>query len=178
MTISYKITFLDFWHCGSGVSGGAKYDNMPIQDKDGFPYIPGKTIKGVLRDIAKDSPLKDMCFGTKDNRTLLHFSNAELNITTKNTIKEQNLAYFLFSKITQTAIDKKSGTAKDGSLRTLLVVKPLELYAQIDNVNENCIEYLSKTLQSLRQMGLNRTRGLGRLKIDILEVCKNAGITL
>lgn len=167
MEIKYKITFLDFWHCGSGLSGGAKCDNTCIKDAEGFPYIPGKTIKGVLRDIADDNDLKIKCFGDRFHKSPLHFSNAELDYLTKNRIKDCKLTHFLFSTIAQTAINE-NGTAKDGSLRNIEVVKPISLNASIDNVNNDCLSYLQEILKSLRQMGLNRTRGLGRLKIDIL----------
>lgn len=35
-TINCKITFLDFWHLSSGLSGGVRFDSGAIKDNDGF----------------------------------------------------------------------------------------------------------------------------------------------
>ncbi len=50
MDIRYKIQFHTFWHCGSGLASGADADLLVIKDKDGIPYVPGKTVKGLLRE--------------------------------------------------------------------------------------------------------------------------------
>ena len=52
----YKVTFLDYWHLSSGLTSGSKLDSTVVKDKDGLPFIPGKTIKGLLREqsINKD----------------------------------------------------------------------------------------------------------------------------
>lgn len=50
MNIHYKITFHTYWHCGSGLASGADADLLVIKDKDGLPYVPGKTIKGLIKE--------------------------------------------------------------------------------------------------------------------------------
>ena len=50
----YKIKFLSDWHVGSGLTAGAETDAKVIKDKQNLPYIPGKTIKGLLRDAARE----------------------------------------------------------------------------------------------------------------------------
>ena len=52
-TLQYSITFHGDWHCGSGMAAGAELDALVIKDGRGFPYIPGKTIKGLLREQAE-----------------------------------------------------------------------------------------------------------------------------
>ena len=49
-TIRYTIEFYSDWHCGSGLASGAEADAVVIKDRDGLPYVPGKTIKGLVRE--------------------------------------------------------------------------------------------------------------------------------
>lgn len=48
--IKYTIEFHSEWHCGSGLSAGADLDALVIKDKDNLPYVPGKTLKGLIRE--------------------------------------------------------------------------------------------------------------------------------
>src|SRR5450759_1702956 len=52
--INYTITFFSDWLCGSGLSGGSESDAQVKKTKDGLPYVPGKTVKGLLKDAARD----------------------------------------------------------------------------------------------------------------------------
>lgn len=54
MDIAYKIKFFTDWHCGSGLAAGADVDALVIKDDKGIPYIPGKTVKGLLREAVED----------------------------------------------------------------------------------------------------------------------------
>ena len=53
MRIDYSIEFFSYWHCGSGLAAGADVDELAIKDGDGLPYVPGRTVKGLLRDAAE-----------------------------------------------------------------------------------------------------------------------------
>lgn len=50
--IIYKIEFFSDWHCGSGLGAGADADALVIKDVDGLPFVPGKTLKGVIKESA------------------------------------------------------------------------------------------------------------------------------
>jgi CRISPR/Cas system CSM-associated protein Csm3 (group 7 of RAMP superfamily) len=52
--ITYKITFYSEWHCGSGLTSGSDLDALVVKDAEGFPFIPGKTIKGLLQEAAME----------------------------------------------------------------------------------------------------------------------------
>ena len=52
--INIKIEFFSPWHCGSGLSAGADADSLVIKDINGLPFIPGKTIKGLIREAVED----------------------------------------------------------------------------------------------------------------------------
>ena len=160
-----EIEFFDFWHCGSGSSGGNRTDALVARDNKGLPYIPAKTIKGHIRDIAESLNNKDFidkCFGSSDEREgRCYFSNA----TIKERI-EDDLKSYLFTTISSTKIDD-NGLADKKSLREIEVVVPLKLYAFIE-FEEEVDEYKELMKQAFRQIkriGLNRTRGLGRCEI-------------
>ena len=48
----YKIEFQSYWHIGSGLSTGTANDASLLKDRNNFPFIPGKTLKGLIRDAA------------------------------------------------------------------------------------------------------------------------------
>ena len=85
-TISYRIKFHSDWHCGSGLVAGADVDALVVKDKDGLPFVPGRTIKGMLREaidviFPEEEELKKM-FGKEESdsgdgvKSVLFFSNA------------------------------------------------------------------------------------------------------
>ncbi len=71
----------------------------------------------------------------------------------------------------QTAIDEKTGVAKDGSLRNMRVVDKLPLefegHIQIKNGNKTHEGLIAMALQNLSSIGYKRNRGYGRIKCSI-----------
>lgn len=179
--INYTITFLSDWHAGSGLSSGADADAVVIKDKNNLPYLPGKTIKGLLKDIFEDfrEVQQDLIppdfvkkyFGEynekekKSDAGTLFFSNAEINNDEKNEISEQ-MSSFLYRNIASTRIDEK-GVAEKSSLRTMQVCIPLVLEGYIDGDIERDTELFKKAMKCIRHLGANRNRGLGRCKFEI-----------
>lgn len=167
----YKITFLDFWHLSSGLSAGAKFDSMVVKDKDNLPFVPAKTIKGLLREIAKESTNQDfvnICFGNEGvNSGDCYFRNATLENKTIEEIVKNNLQNELYKEIASTKIGE-NGIAENGSLREIEVVIPISLYGKIENIPSEFEEDMKNSLKQIKRMGLNRNRGLGRCKIEIL----------
>ena len=49
-TYRLTISFLSYWFVSTGNEQGAYADQLALKDSEGFPYIPGKTIKGVFRE--------------------------------------------------------------------------------------------------------------------------------
>ena len=80
----------------------------------------------------------------------------------------------LVDSISATKINDK-GVAESGSLREIEVVIPLSLYGSIENIPNEFVSLMSATLKKIKRMGLNRTRGLGRCEIDILEIRTKRG---
>lgn len=49
-TCKLKITMLSDWHIGTGAGRPGSVDKLVARDKDGFPFIPAKTLNGIWRD--------------------------------------------------------------------------------------------------------------------------------
>ncbi len=182
-TLIYQIDFFDYWHAGTGLVSGANSDASVQKDKEDRPFIPGKTLKGLLREAAEtlqilgnekitDNFIKEVfgernldneeTSGTKrlEKEAKSFFSNATLSANLQEKIKKKN-AKFLYQQIASTAIEK-NGQAKDYSLRSVEVTVPLVLYASIHNFDRNHQEAMNDCLKWIKRMGLNRNRGLGR----------------
>ena len=167
--MQYKVEFFDFWHLGSGVSAGAALDSLVVKDSDGLPYVPGKTIKGLLREMVEllDSDKVKHIFGDEgENIANSYFSNATLNDGTRAYLASNTpLIKNLFSKVTATKIDE-NGLSLKGSLREIEVTVPLTLYGKIQSDEE---ELIVNAMGMIKQIGLNRNRGLGRCKIGVAK---------
>ncbi len=177
MEIKYKLTFLSDWHVGSGLTGGAEADAIVLKDKNNLPYIPGKTIKGLVRDAIAD--MKDAeqidfelatIFGSEGNHEIKvsNFSNVVLKESEYEEIKSNDLSEHLYRIIASTKIEE-NGIAKEGSLRSMEVCMPLTLEGKISNIGSKENNLIFKNaLKLVRSVGVNRNRGLGRCKIEIL----------
>ena len=170
MNIKYTIKFLDYWHLSSGLSGGAQFDSMVVKDENKIPYVPGKTIKGLVREMAEElfeQNFIEKYFGTEGNKQgEIYFTNAVIEDKTYKSIVENKLQDKLFDVIASTQIGE-NGIAKDNSLREIEVVIPLELSGEILDIDdEEAVKNIMKALKMVKRMGLNRSRGLGRCEIS------------
>ena len=189
MTINYELKFFDYWHVSSGLSGGAALDSYVVKDSAGLPYVPGKIIKGLVREVAElfwDQGDIDKCFGSrgsknkqnngneqKDNddttQAQCYFSSARVDEKIAAEITSNNLQRNLFEIISATKIDD-NGIAVDNSLRDIEVVLPISLKGEIQNVSGEIASNLKRALKSVKRMGLNRNRGLGRCEFKVKEL--------
>ena len=177
MDITYKIQFHSLWHCGSGLSAGADVDNLVVKDKQGMPFVPGKTMKGLIREAVEDyidfthdesnEKLKEETFGIEGELTgVAYFGDATLGPHEyKNIVATQSQQY-LYTKITTTAIEE-DGTAQDHSLRSMEAVVPCTLEGVIRNVPEDMGAIICKSLGLIKRIGQKRNRGLGRCDVSV-----------
>lgn len=177
-TLEYTITFYSQWHCGSGTSAGADVDELVIKDKNHMPYVPGKTLKGLVREAVMNyvaysgvadglSGLVEATFGKEGETTgTAHFSNAKLNDQEYGAIVGAKAQGLLYEKITTTAIGT-NGIAKDHSLRSMEVVVPCTLEASIGDVPDEMGEIIEKSLGLVKRLGQKRNRGYGRCDIKV-----------
>lgn len=192
----YSVTFYSYWHVGSGLSGGASTNALVLKNSLGLPFIPGRTLKGLLRESAETMksfhpgfiPGKfiDEVFGPRTEEGASgqaseyeigygsFFGNAELSSELSSALaKEQdgeNLKSYLYHNISSTAIGKDGkGQALDHTLRRMQVTIPLNLYAYIDNFpdEEEYIQYMNRCFKWVKRMGVNRNRGLGRCFFEL-----------
>lgn len=185
--IIYKIKFFSYWHTGSGLAGSTYADAIVNRNAGGLPIIPGKTLKGLLRDAAEQIHYFDSDAVTKDfiqdvfgadseklgvdskNEAKAFFTNAELSKELSKSILEKGYSSELYKVISSTKIDE-NGQAKDGSLRQLEVTIPLTLYGAIEQFpNEDYLNQLKKCFAFIKQIGQNRNRGLGKCEFSILN---------
>jgi len=181
MNLKYKIKFLDYWHLGSGLSAGTRLDSLVVKDDDGLPFAPGKTLKGLFREMGEmiDCHFVNICFGgssdpkdicydekMKNIEGVCYFANATLSTEAKEQTLSHNLKDNLYVEIASTKIDK-NGMAVDNSLREIEVVIPVTLYGEIRDIPDEYVEQMIQAIKMVKRMGLNRNRGLGRCEITV-----------
>lgn len=191
--IIYKIEFYSNWHTGSGLAAGNDLDMVVIKDENGLPYIPGKTLKGNLREAAESINKINPEFVTKEfiqnvfgervgedkedrkekdyqyKISECFFSNAEFDEETYNSLKgNDDLKKQLFEKTASTEINKE-GVAENHSLRSFETTIPVVLYAKVEGVEDSYFNEFEHCLNYVKRIGLNKNKGLGRCKLSILK---------
>jgi CRISPR/Cas system CSM-associated protein Csm3 (group 7 of RAMP superfamily) len=149
LVFTLEFELLSYWHIGSGLEGGAYADALALKAANGLPYIPGKSIKGLLREAfhqAQDNnwltntselQLLAILFGSEgqagqETQGLLQVSSATLSdceqqfFATNPATKAS-----LFSVVSSTAIDQITGVAKETSLRSMEVAVPMTMQARV-----------------------------------------------
>ncbi len=189
--IKYRIRFFSEWHCSSGLAAGMDMDLLVIKDESGLPFIPGKTMKGLLREAVeelfdytdrKDHTILFQMFGYSGQQIASggvldmdttagssFFSDATLSPALKEKVRqEKGLAEYFYCKNSFTAIDR-DGIAKEGTLRQIQTTIPCELYGSISNVP--LLDFEVKNVFSyVKRIGLNRNRGLGRCCMELVSM--------
>jgi CRISPR/Cas system CSM-associated protein Csm3 (group 7 of RAMP superfamily) len=193
MNIQYTIQFFSEWHCGSGLAAGADVDELVIKDKNNLPFIPGKTLKGLVREAVEEilvfqqkqasASFVEM-FGNSKDKDFLQlktnddekdddkvrkgcsfFKNAELPLDLRDCIIAQGISSYLYRSIASTEID--DGIAKKFSLRKMQTVVPCSLEGEILNVPDDFVPEIVNGLKFIKCLGQNRNRGLGRCQITV-----------
>jgi Uncharacterized protein predicted to be involved in DNA repair (RAMP superfamily) len=187
--LKYQIQMLSDWHIGSGLDSATDADALVLKNDLNQPYIPGKTMKGLIKDAVQDM----VDFGQAEEEALIrifgklekqvnpkvkdsqisfsgtaYFSNAILPEADSVEINSNNLSGFLYRNISSTAI-KENGVALDKSLRVTQVTTPVLLVGCISELNKEDYKLLTEAIALIRKLGVNRNRGLGRCKISVLK---------
>lgn len=181
-----KIEIRSDWHPGTGRGSGFHLDAVTHEGADGLPRLPGRTLKGLLRDalwraeewgwaqVPKGSTAA--LFGAASNFDggttfgLLRVADATLPpevafyLTTK---AGRELVPGLYREHFSTAIEQDTGVAKGRSLRGMRVVVPLTLLAAVSEVPgvESVKDWrnrLTVVLPLITAVGAHRSRGFGR----------------
>ncbi len=149
-----RIDILDWWHCGTGIGGGFA-DARIDRDPEGLPCVPGRHLKGILRDAALRAERWDALprdatvelFGGDPAETeeldpeaprprpepgALRVSTARLAPEVRARLRrDPRLRAVLTALFAQTAVDPVTGTAREKHLRRMEMTVPLELFAEV-----------------------------------------------
>ena len=159
-----RIDLVEPWHAGSGRGDGPGADALVIRDAAGLPYLPGKTLKGLLREALElvtacgrggGSSVVDELFGSTGDSTAL--AGARRFTTTEGRLfvgsahlgrdaeerrrwaawaqGRPELVEKLFTLISSTKIDA-DGVASDQTLRTIQYAVPVTLFAEVEPKGE------------------------------------------
>lgn len=181
-----SIDIRSYWHPGTGRGSGYHLDAVTHEGADGLPRLPGRTLKGLLRDAvfraeswnwgevpAGSTETLFGALGREDRGTrpgLLRISDATLPAEVAawlGAMDGKGLVAGLYLEHFSTAIGP-DGIATDRSLRGMRVVVPLELEATIDLVPGVALGgldwrgLLEAVFPLVPAVGAHRTRGLGR----------------
>jgi len=188
-----KITLKSAATFGSGSGIPGLVDREIEHDAQGFPFLRGKTLKGLLAESAENvifalekmnsktdwRKAKDDLFGIggrgTDERGSLHIGDAqlpaELRVAAQGWSKE-DILYSLTGIRRQTAINEDGGP-DHATLRSMRVLLPgVELEAPITfekPLTPEQLHLLTAAALDLRRAGTGRNRGRGWLKAELVD---------
>jgi CRISPR/Cas system CSM-associated protein Csm3 (group 7 of RAMP superfamily) len=180
---------LSDWHIGSGEEAGAYSDSLVIKSHDLLPFLPGRSIRGLLRESMQLAVDNNWCsaqdllmlFGNEgqnlESQGLLRISSANLSSEEQQYLLTNPGAIAKLYRILQfTAIDHQTGVAKDSSLRSMEVAIPMTLTADISlNINHpdytkdnasHLLNLLANVCPLIAHLGAKRSRGLGQVEVS------------
>ncbi len=184
-SLKYRIRFHSVWHAGSGLTSGSEYDSLVMKDHDRLPFLPGKTIKGLMKEAAvvlqalktlDNHDFVETVFGTgtgdKEESVSggAFFSSARLSETLSENILNENLTSCLFKDASTTSVE--NGIAKAHSLRRIQLTVPVVLYGEISSLKDGYENDMKKCMLWIKRLGMGRSRGLGRCT---METCTEGG---
>ena len=180
------IEILTYWHAGSGSGRGGDVDALVLKDRHGLPYLPGKTVKGLLREAMWNCEevgqvaehRTDALFGKAapegrsdgstpgvlvfDDFTLPDAEHAWLAAKVNAPVREA-----LYERFASTKLNEQ-GMADDRTLRATELCVPLTLTAIITGPdNDEWVEDVRNACVLVRALGSHRQRGLGRCRVSL-----------
>ena len=178
--------------CGTGEGDGIRQDISSTYDKNGFPIIYGRRLKGLLRDKVEfmqekgyiEKGMSEKIFGTGYFKGNVRVGNAQLSNI--NELKEELecLTDEQRKIINPTSIEEiytvnrystaiENGIAKEHSLRIVgMFPKGIEFKAVIEmDFSKGSDEFtvIADACKLLRNMGVGRNRGYGEVRCELLE---------
>ena len=207
-SVRLRLDLLGWWHPGTGRGDGVAADAVVLRDPAGLPYLPGRTVKGLLREAVRlggaagipglNAATQERLFGTallgsdstdrvrrlesarfQTEPGALRFGDAVLGQTAAEadawrvwarTDTGKARVRQLVTTLASTAVDSKTGTVKEHTLRTIEVAAPVTLWAPLTVEGDATVpwEAVNEAVAIfLRGVGSHRTRGLGRCSAQI-----------
>ncbi len=185
------VQILEAWHPGSGRGRGLQYDAIARRDEDGLPFLGGKHLRGLIREAlvclhawghVKSAETELRLFGSVRNQAAgsgmsvnrsIDLSRAELPAADRAALMHADAAASLFQGRYQIAMDGRHGVTRLRSLRSVEIVVPVTLVAQLTvrsdsrATAQHDIDTLKKAVSLVHAVGGHRTRGLGRARLSL-----------
>jgi len=173
---------------GDGVAG--LVDREIEHDANGFPFLRGKTLNGLLAEAAENivfalkkdaewKKAKDALFGLGgsglEGRGILHIGDAQLPEALRKAMldekwSKEDILYSLTGIRRQTSVNEH-GAPADATLRSMRVLLPgVKLEAPVTNdraLSETEKQLLAAAILDLRHAGTGRNRGRGWLEAEL-----------
>ncbi|MDP3277913.1 MAG: RAMP superfamily CRISPR-associated protein [Deltaproteobacteria bacterium] len=205
ITIAFEL--LAYWHVGTGRGSGPLLDAQVFRTPAGLPCIPGRTLKGLLREAveaaeaagvyrppAESTARAVQWFGSAldPEGSELSPANGERRFATQagsvwigDARLGQSIADSeawerwatgasarlerdsMFRSFASTKIDE-DGIVADKTLRSIEVVVPMTLHAQLRAADEGALDALAQALLFIDGVGSHRTRGFGRCRATVV----------
>lgn len=183
---------------GSGESWGNRVDTDVTYDQYGFPYIPARRIRGLLKEAAWEleqfqvlpKGTAQQIFGNEEKKGhhfILH--NAELKQLhsmkdeldhLKKEYEEFISPFSVLEHYTtiryQTAIEP-DGIAKENSLRSSRAIAKGNVFYSYMECEKEDFDVLQKCVAMIHHMGINRTRGFGEVTVSLKEKTSSQSTT-
>jgi CRISPR/Cas system CSM-associated protein Csm3 (group 7 of RAMP superfamily) len=185
---------------GDGVAGVVDSE-VEHDSKTGLPFIKGRTIKGLMVEACADIifGLSRCCpkahnsfydvasdlFGIPgsdiNSSGILHFHAATLPSDFVSKIKQSEYkSHKILEALTdirrQTAVDSKSDTPLDHSLRNIrVIIRKTVFHAPVTTdypLDDKSLALLAACANTVHHAGQNRTRGLGYIKVTLEKLIK------
>ena len=191
-----KITFSSDWHIGTGGGVPGVSDRAMLRDSEGFPYIPGRTLRGIFRDaherlfalphLKNKIPAPAQIWGSRQIKNSPDVSksgqwrigNARLEEKIVQPLRNANkvvrniwLNEFTFV-VPRIALDTRKRVKEDHLAFIEMGRKGLRFRFSISRVNGNPFGsdelFLIRLLSlAIQRLGGTRRRGKGRVEISI-----------
>lgn len=157
--------------------GAGEADLRPVVDVDDLPMIPGRSLRGLLRQACLDasavlgSDAAGALFGDLGRDGRVGIGDARLPAEYSDAISRGEFEpEDLITIRRRTAIDATSGTARPGSLHAIApAIAGLVLEAPIEVESEEDLARLAFAASMVRRLGMARSRGLGGCMLDVLH---------
>jgi CRISPR-associated protein Csx10 len=183
-----KVKLDSYTLCGSG-EGAGLIDSDVVFDAFGFPYLPGRRMKGLLRESAQEvlemlgkeeclASLLHSLFGNggfepgriripnlrlPDYEKVTAYAGVLLKDTNMSLVTRANILVGFTDIREQTALDE-DGIADESSLRITRVLCPGRSFkAKIADLPEPEAALLFLAAHNLKRMGTSRNRGQGKI---------------
>lgn len=192
MESELHISFFSDWHCGSGLGESHLADAVICRDTDGIPIIPGRAVKGALREGAwrlcalggDYEQAASLLFGSVSyggaipQAGHLYVASARLPQEIRDYLR--SLSYKDRTRNVSHMVTRRSctalrdGVAAYGSLRTLECGIPgLAFVSRLtfdlpETETSWLLPYMAAVCAAVKSMGADRARGLGRCSLRLV----------